>query len=331
MTTPKDSPQRILIVALDNLGDLVFTSALTPPLRERFPDASIDIWSKAYTADVARLVPHVGSVIAADPPWAVHPQRDRPSLGAFLRSVAAIRSSRYDVALLTGSAWRAAAAVWFTRTPTRIGGRRRRNAAFLTHVLSPDDPTRPVVQDQARLLAPLGIASPRATYALDASRLGTLRDSIAASLPSPFAALHPFAAVADKRTPLVAWIEVARRLGDRGLPVVWCGTTEELRALRDHDLPASSRCVDEWDGGSLVSTAATLSLASVFAGHDSGPLHVAASFGVPVLDVFVGGNPARYSPQGIGRSRVFRVASPAQTTGADILTEIDALRLTSAS
>jgi ADP-heptose:LPS heptosyltransferase len=331
MSARKDSPQRILIVALDNLGDLVFTSALTPPLHERFPDASIDIWSKAYTADVARLVPHVGSVLAADPPWAVHPQRGRPPLGPFLRSVAAIRSNRYDVALLTGSAWRTAAAVWLTRTPVRIGGRRHRNAGFLTHVLLPDDPTRPVVQDQARLLAPLGIASPRDRYALDPSRLGTLRESIASSLPSPFAALHPFAAVASKRTPLVAWIEVAHRLDDRGLPVVWCGTADELRALRDHKLPASSRCVDEWDGGSLISTAATLSLASLFVGHDSGPLHVAASFGVPVLDVFVGGNPARYSPQGTGPSRVFRVASAAQTSAAEILHEIDALRLTSAS
>ena len=51
---PFAAPERILIVALDNLGDLVFASALTPPLREAFPDATIDVWCKSYTAPVAR-------------------------------------------------------------------------------------------------------------------------------------------------------------------------------------------------------------------------------------------------------------------------------------
>lgn len=325
MTTPKDSPQRILIVALDNLGDLVFASALTPPLRERFPHATIDIWAKAYTADVARLVPNVQTVIAADPPWAVHPQRGRPSLAAFVRSISAVRANRYDAALLTGSAWRTAAAVWFTRAGMRIGGRRHRNAPFLTHVLAPDDAGRPVVRDQARLLSPLGIDSTNDRYALDPSRLGAIRESIARSIPSAFAALHPFAAVPAKRTPLTEWIGVSHRLRERGLGVVWVGTSTELRELRSHDLPSGSRFVDELDGGSLLSTAAALSLAKVFAGHDSGPLHVAAAFGVPVLDVFVGGNPARYSPQGTGPSRVLRVTSPSDATAATILREIDAL------
>ena len=49
--------RRILLVALDNLGDLVFASALTPPLHAGFPDAIIDVWAKEYTADVARLIP----------------------------------------------------------------------------------------------------------------------------------------------------------------------------------------------------------------------------------------------------------------------------------
>src|SRR5262245_4725324 len=126
-------PKRLLLVAMDNLGDLVFTSALTPPLRAAFPHLEIDVWCKAYTADVARLIPHVNEVIAADPPWAVHPQRTRPSIAAFVQSVRAVRANRYDVALLTGAPWRLAAAVWATGIPVRIGGLRRRNARFLTH------------------------------------------------------------------------------------------------------------------------------------------------------------------------------------------------------
>ena len=40
-------PSRILLVSLDNVGDLVFASALAPALRERFPAAPLDVWCKA--------------------------------------------------------------------------------------------------------------------------------------------------------------------------------------------------------------------------------------------------------------------------------------------
>src|SRR5260221_3490772 len=73
------SPSRIRLVALDNLGDLVFASALTPPLHAAFPDATIDVWCKAYTAEIAALIPYVKDVIAADPFWAssAHSPRTR--------------------------------------------------------------------------------------------------------------------------------------------------------------------------------------------------------------------------------------------------------------
>ena len=48
--------RRILLVALDNLGDLVFASALTPPLHAAFPTAQIDVWCKEYTAEVASQI-----------------------------------------------------------------------------------------------------------------------------------------------------------------------------------------------------------------------------------------------------------------------------------
>src|SRR5437016_3663308 len=102
------SPSRILLVALDNLGDLVFASALTPPLHAAFPAATIDVWCKAYTAEIAPLIPYVNDVIAADPFWAssVHPartgmtvlpRRARPRIFPFLRAILAVRRGRYDL------------------------------------------------------------------------------------------------------------------------------------------------------------------------------------------------------------------------------------------
>ncbi len=49
MTTEAEQrrmPRRILVVSLDNIGDLVFASALLQPLRENFPTAHIGVWCK---------------------------------------------------------------------------------------------------------------------------------------------------------------------------------------------------------------------------------------------------------------------------------------------
>src|SRR5437763_16553594 len=86
------SVDRILLVSLDNLGDMVFASALAPPLQERFPRAKLDVWCKEYTADVAKLVPHVSEVIASDPFWDRAPGRGKGSWRPVLRAPRLARS-----------------------------------------------------------------------------------------------------------------------------------------------------------------------------------------------------------------------------------------------
>jgi ADP-heptose:LPS heptosyltransferase len=328
MTAPVAQVKRALIVALDNLGDLVFASALAPPLRAAFPGARIDIWCKSYTAPVARLVPEVDDVIHGDPFWAVPAHRVRPPIRPFLRSVAEVRRRRYDVAILSGAPWRTAAAVALAGVPTRIGLARHRNAAFLTHVLPAEDPRRPVVREQARLLGALGIAphpSSPPRYRLDPSRLGVLRGDVARQLPPAFIALHPFAGARNRCVPLGVWTQVALALHARGLPALWIGTTPELEELRRSYTVPRGVYVDRLGDGSLAVTAAALSLARAFAGHDSGPLHIAAAFGVPVVGVFAPGQPDRTFPQGTGPWRMIQRSSPNEITAADVLGEIGAL------
>jgi ADP-heptose:LPS heptosyltransferase len=329
MITPAD-PHRILIVALDNLGDLVFASALTPPIHRAFPNATIDVWCKDYTSAVARLVPHVTNVIAADPFWAAAPNRPRPSVGRFLRSVFDVRRRQYDVAILSEAPWRVAAAVAAARVARRIGFARHRNSIFLSDVLAAENASKPVLAEQARLLAPLRIDSPEPRYRLEAARLGDLRERVAQRLPARFVALHPFAASRDRCVPLHEWAALAAELSHRGLPILWIGTTRELDDVRAVVPADGAAFSDRLGNATLAETAAALSLASLFVGHDSGPLHVAGAFAVPVVGVFAPGQPLRTFPQGPGQSRMLHRATPTEITASMLLREIDALAVPSA-
>ncbi len=322
--------RRILLVSLDNLGDLVFASALTPPLHAAFPDAIIDVWCKSYTSPVASLIPHVRQVIAADPLWAIAKHGPRPRLASLIRAIGTLRGNRYDAAILSEAPWRTAAAVAATATPIRIGLARHHNARFLTHVLPPEDAHKAVVQEQSRLLSIFGIAVASAHYALDATLLSDLRQVIGMQLPGRFIALHPFATSRDRCVPLAEWTRLASALHDHGVAVLWVGTSAELAELRGSYTQPRDHYSDQLGDGTLRDSAAALSLAAGFVGHDSGPLHVAAAFGVPVVGVFAPGQPDRTFPQGPGPWRVIHRPSPAGIDAGTILREMHALGLFSA-
>ena len=319
------SVDRILLVSLDNLGDLVFASALAPPLRERFPRATLDVWCKEYTADVARLIPGVSDVIASDPFWDVAPGRTKGSRAAFLRAFREVRSRRYDLAVLAAAPWRTAAAVAATRIPRRVGLRRRKNQFFLTDALPHERTDRPVMSELARLLAPLGIDTTALRYRLDATPLVARRERLAAAVPRPYAALHPFASKENRCVALPVWIELSQTLAERGMSVLWIGSANELDRLRANSAQPEWRYMDRVGDGTLADTAAALADAALFVGHDSGPLHVAGALGVPVVGIFAPGEPRRTFPQGVGRSRMLARPSPAGVSAHDILAEIDAL------
>lgn len=318
---------RILLVSLDNLGDLVFASALTPPLHEAFPEAAIDVWCKQYTAPIAALIPHVAAVIAADPFWAASPGQPRAGTLPFLRSIADVRGHRYDLAVLSQAPWRTAAAVFASGIPIRIGFARRHNARFLTHLVAAEDPERPVLQEQARLLAPLGLEPGALRYALDVSSLDQARRAVAERLPPRFVALHPFAGSRDRCVPLTEWTQLAFALESHRIPVLWVGTTAELNELRRAHTHPKGAYVDQLESASLTTTAAALSLATAFVGHDSGPLHVAGALGIPVLGLFAPGQPARTFPQGTGPWRMIARARPAQIETGAMLHELESLSL----
>ena len=319
------SVDRILLVSLDNLGDLVFASALAPPLRERFPRATLDVWCKEYTADVARLVPGVSDVIASDPFWDVAPGRAKGSRAAFFRAFQEVRRRRYDVAVLAAAPWRTAAAVAATRIPRRIGLRRRKNHYFLTDALPHENIEHPVLSEMARLLAPLGIDAATLRYRLDATPLAPRRERLATTVGRPYAALHPFASKENRCVALPVWIELSHALRERGMRILWIGSPNELNRLRVHSAPADWRFIDRVGDGTLADTAAALADAALFVGHDSGPLHVAGALGVPVVGIFAPGEPRRTFPQGIGPSRMLARPSPAGIAAAELLAEIDAL------
>jgi heptosyltransferase-3 len=99
-----------------------------------------------------------------------------------------------------------------------------------------------------------------------------------------YAVIHPFSGSRKKCWPLERFQEVARRLAAR-MPVAWCAGPED-------DLPSAIRFPD------LYELACWLRSARIYIGNDSGPTHLAAAVGTPVVALFGASDPAVWAPRG---------------------------------
>jgi lipopolysaccharide heptosyltransferase III len=104
-----------------------------------------------------------------------------------------------------------------------------------------------------------------------------------------YAVLHPFALFPEKVWPAERFVEVARHLrDDNGLkPVFLAGPADDTSAFRQFRVMQNAPLADV---KSLMAGAA------LFIGNDSGPAHVAAAFGIPVVVLFGPSDPVTWAP-----------------------------------
>lgn len=312
--------KKVLLVCLDNLGDLVFVSGLARALSQD-PDVELSLWCKDYTSRVGHLLPGVKRIYAADPFWDRVPKRRRGPIRAFLRTWRSVRRARFDEAVISNNCWRTALFVRLAGIPLRYGVLGRRNSRFLTTVVPPTNRQIPVVQGLLEVYAPyLKQSVPPVTY-LERERLPQL------ALPpvlqgQRLAVLHAFAGRADRCAPLDLWQDLAMRLRAAGYFILWTGTSQELGSLREQ-FPAwgPEHFVDRW-AQDLERLAWLWAQSSLFVGHDSGPLHVAHALGVPVIGLYLPGQ-KRTFPQGAAPSLCYHVPTPAAIDRAELNAQID--------
>jgi heptosyltransferase-2 len=107
--------RRILVVRPDRIGDVVLATPLIRALRQTFPDAFIGAMVRPYTRDVLLHNPHLDDIFVDDP------DREHKGHSGFWKQVRALRSRRYDTALLLLPTERAAWMLFCAGIPRRIG------------------------------------------------------------------------------------------------------------------------------------------------------------------------------------------------------------------
>ena len=285
----RTSLSRILIVRLGSLGDLIHTLPAVAAIRRAYPDADIDWLVDAPHRTLLELVPAVSSLVVL---------RDR-SAGAWLAARRAMRARHYDVALDFQGLLKSAALARLSGAGRVVGfdrpGLREPLAAPLYGERVHVDDSQHVIRKNLALAAAIGATATTWEFPIVPVESATVSEFLA-TVPAPFAAINPGAAWPNKRWPPDRLGAVARHIRERHRmdSVVLWGPGEEDAARRVVDASGGVARLAPTTG--LPEVIALLRRASLMVSGDTGPVHIAAALGVPVVALFGPTTPGRNGP-----------------------------------
>jgi lipopolysaccharide heptosyltransferase I len=276
---------RILLVRMSALGDIVHALPVLAALRDAFPPAEIDWLADAAYAGVLDLVDGVSTRVVVRP--------------GYMRALRVMRRRRYDVAIDLQGLLKSATAARLSGARRVIGfetgALRERGAAWFYSDTVAVRPGVHIIQKNLAVLSALGVTvgPPRFPFRVPASAVA---DRLRAAAPSGYVLINPGAAWPNKRWDPARFGTIAARVRERyGLPsfVLW-GRGESARA--DSVVAASAGAASRAPETSLGDLLAVSRDARLVISGDTGPAHLAAAMQTPIVGLYGPTWPERNGP-----------------------------------
>jgi lipopolysaccharide heptosyltransferase II len=295
--------RRVLCVRLDTLGDVLMTTPALRAVHEWESGRRVTLLTSPPGAAVARLVPVVDDVIVYDAPW-LKGAALRADAKQDLAMVEELRAGQFDASIIftvfSQSALPAAQLCYLADIPLRLAHSRENPYQLLTSWVPDPEPAQGIrheVERQLALVEQVGFHTDDTRLALRIPitarrRVLALLATLGLGAGEPWLLVHPGATAPSRRYPAERFGEAARMLSrENGAMVLVTGDASES-ALVD----AVCRAVGARAHGlagrlALDEMAALVEAAPVLITNNTGPAHVAAAVGTPVVDLYALTNP----------------------------------------
>jgi ADP-heptose:LPS heptosyltransferase len=294
----------VLVVRLDSMGDVLATG---PAVRAVAAGASrVTMLASPLGADAARLLPGVDEVLVWPCPWILNPAPavERADITSILQT---LRKLNLDEAVILTSFHQSSLP---TALLLRLAGVPRIVASSedypgsLLDLRLPPAPEGPEPLRMLHVVRSAGFSLPAGDDARLAVRpVADTSATLGVSPDTPYIAVHPGTTAAARAYPAERWRAAVSRLHDAGWAVVVTGSRAEQSLTAHIAAGAGNRGTQVLDlGGRLTLTelAGVLRSAKVLVAANTGPAHLAAAVGTPVVSLFAPVVPAvRWAPYGI--------------------------------
>jgi len=299
---------RILAVRLDNMGDALMTGPALRALADSVRKRSVTLLASPAGAEAGRLLPNVDEVIPYAAPWMK--ATSASNLTADHEMIHRLCRGRFDAAVIftcfSQSPLPAALLCYLAGIPLRLAICRENPYHLLTDWVGETEhagAVRHEVRRQLDLVSRIGAqpADERLRVMVPIKARGWaehFRARRGLTGASRWLVMHPGASAPSRRYPTEGFAAAARILArEHGCRVIVTGREDE-RSLVEAvvgDAPGVEALVEPYD---LAALAALLASAPVVVANNSGPAHLAAAVGTPVVDLYALTNP-QHTPWGV--------------------------------
>ncbi len=306
----------ILIVKLSAIGDVIHTLPSLAALRRCYPQAHISWVVEEAAADLLADHPMLDRVLVSRRKRWVRDLREGRGRAAVLGEIReflrALRDRPYDLVIDFHGLFKSAVLVFLSGGKRRLGyDSLQEGSGLVLNERIPEDMGKHAVERYLDLPRHLGCETgePEFPIALQEphfERVAALLASFAVDTSRGFVAVSPVAYWETKLWDEAKFAAVCDRIvRELGIPVVFTGESPEGPIERIRELmeaPSASTA----GRTSLRELAALYRRASVVLTTDSGPMHLAAAVGTPVVALFGPTSPERTGPYGEGHAVIRR-------------------------
>jgi heptosyltransferase-2 len=281
----------ILAIRNDRFGEFLLIIPALRALKEKYPQANITLAVDAYVAELAGIVEGVNDVIIWD-----NREHSYGEVFAFSRH---LKGRGFDLAVIFNPSEESNQACFLAGIPMRVGYDRKW-AFTLTHKIKDEKhlALKHEVEYNLDLVGLIGASTQDKSLKLNvgtSSLLGAVKES-------HVIAIHPWTSDPVKQWPLQRFKELIKRLA--GLDIVLIGGREELEKHRDFFEGLHEITINLTGKTDLIQLAEVLKDVDLLVTGDSGPMHLAAAVGTPVVALFRNDIPGktarRWGPWGEG-------------------------------
>lgn len=289
---------RLAVVRLRSLGDCVLTTPALRILREARPDLQVAVIVEPRFSPIFEHSPDVDRILSP--------------------TVQSIAQWHPDLVINFHGGTRSIVLTLASRARYRAGFRHYR-AAWMYNVIMPR--AQEVLGVSRKVHTAEHLAS--AMFYLGVPKRDIPRASLFADAwphTRPYAVIHPFASAPDKAWPSDRFAAVARHLRDHGElePVILCGPADDPTPFADCEVIRDAP---------LSQVKSAIRSASLFIGNDSGPAHMAAALGIPVVVLFGPSDSVVWAPWKPVAAEVLTGNPIAQISTPDVVRAIEHLKV----
>jgi lipopolysaccharide heptosyltransferase II len=307
--------RKILVVRLDNLGDVLLATPAIRAVKAALPEAAISLLASPNGAQAGRLNSDITEVIVHEAPW-VDPWQELPHDADRERAIIdRLRCEQFDAAIIFTS-WRqsplpAAYLCYLAGIPLRLAASIDASGSLLTTRHRYPDAVMHEVERGLHLVSAIGIPPADKHLVLtipteSRERASRFRNGLAeqriADRIRPLVVVHPGSTMPARRYPPEQYADViAALVTDVGAHVVITGVEAESDLI-GHIVcrlaPEIRESVQDVAGAlPFGDVCALIEAADLVVTNNTGPMHIAAATATPVIALFALTNrPEQWGP-----------------------------------